>query len=66
MEAKAYCELLISGPLTSYRLASAIDRAPSNIYQTLDGLARKGAVLTDDADPKTFRAVPATELLASL
>jgi len=66
VEAKAYCELLRTGPLTGYRLASAIDKAPSNIYQTLDSLSRKGAVLADNTEPKTFRAVPATELLSSL
>jgi len=66
MEARAYCELLKEGSATAYRLATAIDRAPSNIYQTLESLSRKGAVVRDMAEPRTFRAVPAAELLGLL
>ena len=66
IEARAYCELLKNGPQTSYRLASAINRAPSNIYQTLDSLSRKGAILIDEAEPRTFRALSAEQLMRSL
>ena len=66
IEARAYCELLKRGPATGYKLAGAIHRAPSNIYQTLESLRRKGAILADDTEPRTFRAVPATDLLRSI
>jgi len=66
VEASAYCELLKDGPATAYRLATAIHRAPSNIYQTLESLCRKGAIVADTAEPRTFRAVTARELLKSL
>jgi len=66
IEARAYCELLQRGPSTSYQLASAIQRAPSNIYSTLEGLRRKGAILGDESEPRSFRALPVTTLLASL
>jgi len=66
VEARAYCELLRNGPATAYKLAGAIDRSPSNIYQILDSLCRKGAILGNDAEPRIFRAVPVAELLALL
>ena len=66
MEAAVYCELLRSGPATGYRLAQAIGKAAANTYQALAALTQKGAVLVDDRESKTYRAVAADELLAAL
>src|SRR5579864_3276372 len=65
-EARAYCELLRSGPASAYRLAGAIERAPSNLYQTLESLRRKGAVVADESEPRVFRAVGVVELVGAL
>lgn len=65
-EAALYCALLSSGPATAYRLAKRIGKAPPNTYQALATLGQKGAVLSDDQDPKTFRATPPDQLLAAL
>ena len=66
IEALVLCELTRLGPSTGYRLAKAISKAPANTYQALDGLAQKGAVLVDESEAKTWRAVPAAELIAAL
>jgi sugar-specific transcriptional regulator TrmB len=65
-EARVYCELVRAGPATGYRLAKAIGKAPANTYQALESLAQKGAVLTEDAEAKTWRAAPPAELLSAL
>lgn len=65
-EARIYCELVRAGPATGYRLAKAIGKAPANTYQALEALSLKGAVLTEDADAKTWRAAPPAELVSAL
>lgn len=65
-EAALYCALLGSGPATAYRLAKRIGKAPPNAYQALATLTQKGAVQSDEQDPKTFRATPADQLLAAM
>lgn len=65
-EALAYCQLVRSGATTGYRLAKDLAKAAPNVYAALDSLARRGAVLADGAEPKTYRAVPPAELLAQL
>ncbi|WGM39957.1 helix-turn-helix domain-containing protein [Caulobacter sp. NIBR1757] len=65
-EARLYCELVRSGPATGYRLAKAIGKAPANTYQALEALSQKGAVLTEDAEAKTWRAAPPAELVSAL
>ena len=65
-EAGLYCQLLRGGPATGYRLARAVGKAPANVYQALAALAQKGAVLTDEGEPKTFRAARPDEVLAAL
>jgi sugar-specific transcriptional regulator TrmB len=64
-EAAVYCELL-SQPSTGYRLAQAIGKSPPSIYLALGALHQKGAVLADDSDGRTYRAVAPAELLAAL
>lgn len=66
IEALVFCELTRLGPSTGYRLAKAVGKASANTYQALDALAHKGAVLVDEGEAKTWRAVPAAELIAAL
>jgi sugar-specific transcriptional regulator TrmB len=65
-EAAAYCALLRGGASTGYRLAQTIGKATANTYQSLAALTQKGAVLPDDGEAKTYRAVPPEELLSAL
>ncbi|WP_369059364.1 helix-turn-helix domain-containing protein [Caulobacter sp. 73W] len=65
-EARLFCELTRLGPATGYRLSKAVGKAAANTYQALESLSRKGAVLVDDTDAKTWRAAPAAELIATL
>jgi sugar-specific transcriptional regulator TrmB len=65
-ESRLYCELARGGPATGYRLARAIGKAPANVYQALESLSHKGAVLVDETEAKAWRAAPAAELVASL
>lgn len=65
-EALVYCELLKASPATGYRLAQAVGKAPANTYQALSALVQKGAAMVDQSGGKSFRAVPASELLAAL
>lgn len=64
-EAAAYC-VLLEGPATGYRLAQALGKSPPNVYHALGALREKGAVLVDDGDGRTYRAVAVAELLDSL
>ena len=66
LEAKLYCELLRSGSATGYRLAQATGKAQANTYKALGTLVQKGAVVVDNGDPKSYRAIPSDELLAAL
>ncbi len=66
IEALVFCELTRLGPSTGYRLAKAVGKAAANTYQALDTLSQKGAVLVDEGEAKTWRAVPAGELIAAL
>lgn len=65
-EAAVYCELLRAPASTGYRLAQAIGKAAANVYQALASLSQKGAVLVDDSEAKTYRAVAPAELVAAL
>ena len=65
-EAIVYCELLRAPASTGYRLAPSIGKAAASVYQALAALSQKGAVLVDDMDTKTYRAVPPSELIAAL
>lgn len=65
-EALVYCDLLKNPASTGYRVARSIGKAQANAYQALSGLIDKGAVEYDDSEPRTYRAVPARELLDRL
>ncbi len=66
LEGRLYCALLEGGPATGYRMAKRIGKAPPNVYQGLASLTQKGAVLFDDGEPRTWRAVRPAELLAAV
>jgi sugar-specific transcriptional regulator TrmB len=65
-EAAVYCELLRAPASTGYRLAQSIGKAAANVYQALASLTQKGAVLVDDREAKTYRAVSPSELISAL
>jgi HTH-type transcriptional regulator, sugar sensing transcriptional regulator len=65
-EAAVYCELLRAPASTGYRLAQSIGKAAAGVYQALAALSQKGAVLLDDSEAKSYRAVPPAELIAAL
>ncbi|PZQ60235.1 MAG: hypothetical protein DI570_14630 [Phenylobacterium zucineum] len=65
-EALLFCELTRLGPSTGYRLAKAVGKATANTYAALEILAQKGAVHVDEGENRTWRAVPAPELIAAL
>lgn len=65
-EARIYCQLVRAGASTGYRIAKEISKAAPNVYAALDALANRGAVVSDGAEPKVYRAVPPAELMASL
>jgi HTH-type transcriptional regulator, sugar sensing transcriptional regulator len=66
IEAAILCELLRGPPATGYRLAKAIGKAVANTYQALADLTAKGAVMIDNGETKTYRAIPPSELLSGL
>ncbi len=66
LESRLYCELLKQPNATGYRLARAIGKATANTYQGLANLVRKGAILEDDTDPKSFRPVSPADLFSTL
>lgn len=66
LEAEAYGFLLQQSPATGYKVAQAIGKPAANTYKALESLARKGAVLVDDAENRLCRAVPADEWLNQL
>ena len=65
-EARIYCQLARAGASTGYRIAKDISKAAPNVYAALDSLANRGAVISDGAEPKIYRAVPPGQLMAAL
>jgi len=68
LEALVYCELLRNAPLTGYRLARDVGRAPPNIYHTLKGLVQKGAIVAvkEDKGAASYLPVPPKQLFAAI
>lgn len=66
LESRLYHELMRQGSATGYRLAQSVGKAPANTYQALAGLVRKGAVISDEAEPTTYRPIPPADLFAVL
>ncbi len=67
MEAEVYLTLILHSSSTGYRIAKIIGKAAPNIYNTLDTLIKKGAVVIDEfAKPKKFSAVPPEEFAGAM
>jgi sugar-specific transcriptional regulator TrmB len=66
LESRLYVQLMRHAPATGYRLAQLLGKAPANTYQALAGLIRKGAAVSDETEPKTYRAIDPAELFAGL
>ena len=66
MEAAVYRALVEASPATGYRVAQQIGKPIANTYKAIESLAAKGAVLVDDGEHRSCRAVPPGELLRRL
>jgi HTH-type transcriptional regulator, sugar sensing transcriptional regulator len=66
LEADVYVFLLENPASTGYRVAQGLGKLPPNVYQAIDPLVTKGAVITETGASRTCRAVPPEEMLASL
>jgi sugar-specific transcriptional regulator TrmB len=66
LEALAYLFLLRGSPATGYRVARGVGRTAANIYNTLESLEARGAVMLEQGEPKVYRAVPPDELLGAM
>lgn len=65
-ETLVYCDLLKHPGATGYRVAQSIGKAQASAYAALAGLEAKGAVIFDDAETRSYRAVPPRELLSRM
>lgn len=63
LESEIYVYLLENPPSTGYRIAKAIGRSKTNVYQAIEGLAAKGAVLVSEGELRLCTAVQPQELL---
>lgn len=62
-EAKAYIALLSGGPMNGHEVARAAGVPPPKVYETLERMTAKGAVLVQRGEPITYAAVPAAAYL---
>jgi len=67
-ESRLYFALLRQSPLSGYRLAQIVGKAPTNTYQALKSLRQKGALLVteNEGEATTYFPVPPDELIAVL
>lgn len=65
-EAKAYCALLAQAPLNGHEVSRASGVPPSKIYETLQRLEAKGAVLVYRSEPVRYAATPYRTVLDGL
>lgn len=67
MEALIYLALLIEPGTTGYKIGKTIGKAVPNVYQGLDSLMKKGAVILHYSDKdKRYSPVPVTEFVTRL
>ena len=66
LEAEVYMFLLPSEPITAYRIGRAIGRPTANVYKAVESLARRGAVVIEEGEQRTCRAVPVVDLTKQL
>lgn len=65
-EARTYAGLVGREPLTGYGLAKATGVPQPKVYETLNRLAERGAVVKVSSDPGTWVAIPPDRLLQQL
>jgi sugar-specific transcriptional regulator TrmB len=65
-EARAYCGLLQKSPANGHEVAKTAGIPTSKIYETLERLAQKGAVLVQRSEPTLWAPLPHRELVATL
>ena len=65
-EARAYCALLQKSPANGHEVAKTAGIPTSKIYETLERLNQKGAVLVQRSEPTLWAPVPHRELVATL
>lgn len=65
-EARAYCALLQRSPANGHEVAKTAAIPTSKVYETLERLLQKGAVLVQRSDPTLWAPVPYRDLTATL
>ncbi len=65
-EARGYCALLQKSPANGHEVAKTAGIPTSKIYETLERLHQKGAVLVQRSEPTLWAPVPHRELVATL
>jgi sugar-specific transcriptional regulator TrmB len=65
-ETRAYCALLQKSPMNGHEVSRAAAIPPSKIYETLQRLHLKGAVLIYHSDPTLYAPVPYEDLISRL
>jgi HTH-type transcriptional regulator, sugar sensing transcriptional regulator len=65
-EARAYCALLQKSPANGHEVAKTAGIPTSKVYETLERLHHKGAVLVQRSEPTLWAPVPHRDLVAAL
>src|SRR5437899_9619236 len=65
-ETRAYSALLQKSPMNGHEVSRAASIPPSKIYEALQRLHQKGAVLIYRSEPMLYAPVPYADLLARL
>jgi HTH-type transcriptional regulator, sugar sensing transcriptional regulator len=65
-EARAYCALLQRSPANGHEVAKTAGIPTSKVYETLERLLQKGAVLVQRSEPTLWAPVPYRDLTATL
>jgi len=65
-EARAYCALLQKSPANGHEVAKTAGLPTSKVYETLERLHHKGAVLVQRSEPTLWAPVPHRDLVGAL
>lgn len=65
-EAQAYSALVGQEPLNGNEVSKRAGMPPSKVYETLNRLEAKGAILVNRSEPVRYSAVPHADVLAAL
>lgn len=63
LEAEVYAVLVEHSPATAYKVAQELGKAAANVYQAVEALQRKGAILVEETSSRMCRAIPPAELI---